>query len=198
MSISRVFVFIGRSGCGKGTQASGLEAGLRRAEPEKSIIHLETGKLFRQFIQGQNYTNEISNRIYKDGGLQPEFLTVHLWSDFFVSEMKKDANIIIDGTPRRLNEAVVLDTAFRFYGIDKPDIIYLNVSREWSRERMMERNRVDDNKHDIESRLDWFDTEVMPAIDYYRENAAYRFHDIDGQRTIEAIGVDIAKIADIG
>ncbi|MBU6426769.1 nucleoside monophosphate kinase [Patescibacteria group bacterium] len=193
----QTFIFIGRSGCGKGTQAALLDKALKKQTPKMPIVHLETGKLFRDFIQGKNYTHELSKKIYENGGLQPEFLTVHLWSDFFAENMKVDANLIIDGTPRKLAEARILHTAFEFYGRGRPKVILLNVSRKWSEDRMLERHRADDNKRDIKARLDWFDTEVAPTVEFFRNNSFYEFFDIDGERAIEAIHSDIVKTLDL-
>jgi adenylate kinase family enzyme len=191
--IPKTFIFIGRSGCGKGTQAQLLEKFLVEKSPGILVVHLETGKLFREFIKGKTYTHDLSRAIYESGGLQPDFLAVHLWSDFFVLEMKKDVHLIIDGTPRKLHESKILHTAFEFYKCEKPQVILLNVSRKWSEDRMLARKRVDDNKRDIAARLNWFDTEVTPAIDFYRDNSFYDFHDIDGERTIGEIHSDIVK-----
>jgi adenylate kinase len=189
----KTFIFVGRSGCGKGTQVDLLEEVLKQQTPEIPIVHLETGELFREFIKGGNYTHELSNKIYKSGGLQPEFLTIHLWADFFMKNMNEKVHMTIDGTPRRLNEAEVLDTALNFYNRKDVNVILLNVSRKWSEERMLARKRVDDNKRDINLRLDWFDADVVPAIEFFKNNSSYIFHDIDGERTIEEIHTDIVK-----
>lgn len=194
----QTFLFIGRSGCGKGTQAALLEKLLEHREPKMSIVHLETGKLFREFIKGATYTQEISKNILESGKLQPQFLTVALWSNFFVMNVRKECHLIIDGTPRRKDEASVLHTAFEFYDRVKPNIILLNVSRGWSEERMLERQRADDTKRDIELRLNWFETEVVPTIDYYKNNPFYAFHDINGEQPVESIHADIKKALGFG
>lgn len=186
-------IFTGRSGCGKGTQAELLDQFLKENTPEIPVIHLETGKLFREFIQGENYTHELSKKIYEHGGLQPEFLTIHLWSDFFVTNMQKNSHLIIDGTPRKLNESETIDSALRFYGRDKVNVVEINVSRQVSEERMLERKRSDDNKRDIEARLDWYDKEVVPAVDFFKNKSLYDFHEIDGERSIDDIHSDIVK-----
>ena len=189
----QTFIFTGRSGCGKGTQAELLEKILTEKSPEISVVHLETGKLFREFIVGESYTQGLSKMINKAGGLQPEFLTIHLWSDFFVKNIRENVHLITDGTPRKINEAKVLHTAFEFYKREKPKIIFLNVSRAWSKERMLARKRADDSLSDIEARLDWFDADVVPTIDFFRDNPFYDFHDVNGERTIEEIHDDIVK-----
>ena len=97
----------------------------------------------------------------------------------------------MDGTPRKLGEAIIFTEALTFYG-RKPKIIYLNVSRKWSEERLLGRGRVDDTSLEtIKKRLDWFDTDVAPAVDYLRTNPNVEFFDINGERTIEDIHTDI-------
>ena len=193
----QTYIFIGRSGCGKGTQAALLEKILRE-KTDNHIAHLETGKLFRDFFNGATITQEMAQTIYNNGLLQPEFLTVHLWSDFLVMNMKKETTLIIDGTPRRQNEALVLHTAFEFYHRDSAHVIYINVPRESSHQRMVERKREDDTERDIELRLNWFDTEVLPAIEYYRKNPFYKVHEINGERPIEEVHADIVKTLGLG
>ncbi|MFA6459517.1 MAG: nucleoside monophosphate kinase [Candidatus Paceibacterota bacterium] len=194
----QTYIFMGRSGCGKGTQAGLLEKLLENKKEKLPTVHLETGKLFRDFIKGATHTQEVSKTILESGGLQPEFLTVYLWSAFMVMNMRKDCHLIVDGTPRRRDEAAVLHTAFEFYMRTNPHIIYLDVSRTWSEKHMLERKRQDDNKRDIELRLNWFDTDVAPAIEYYRNNPFYSFHSVNGERAIEEIHADIVKILGLG
>lgn len=187
------FIFIGRSGCGKGTQAALLETYIKESDIKTHIIHLETGALFREFFKGSSYSHKLAHNVYKVGGLQPEFLTVHLWSNFFVKYMKDNAQLIIDGTPRKLHEARILDTALKFYGRPKPYVIYLNVSRDWAEKRLSARHREDDTKKDIQSRLDWFDTDVVPALDFYKNNGDYNFIEINSEREIQEVHDEILK-----
>ncbi len=190
----QTYIFIGRSGCGKGTQADLLRKVLAEKSSEIPITYMETGKLFRDFVMGQSYSQRLSKAINKEGGLQPEFLTIHLWSDFFVKNLTNNTHLITDGTPRKINEAKVLNTAFEFYKREKPHVIFINVSRAWSKERMLAREREDDKEVDIEARLDWYETEVVPTIDYYRNNPLYIFHDVNGERSIPEIHTDIVKM----
>lgn len=186
-------MFIGRSGCGKGTQAERLVDALKKKEPKRDIFYLEMGQKFRDFIKKDGYTNALSHNIYEMGGLQPSFLTVYTWSDIFVNGFKEGQHLIIDGTPRRLEEAHVLDGALKFYQREKPALVYLRVSRKWSEEKLLARKRADDNKEDIDARLAWFDTEVVPAIDFYRNNSDYQFVEVDGEQTIAKVHADIIK-----
>lgn len=190
----KTFIFIGRSGSGKGTQAKLLEAYLRKEDPAREIVHLETGNLFRDFFKtNDSYTHEKSGKIYGEGGLQPDFLSIDLWSTFFIQKMKPDVHLIIDGTPRKFHEAQVLDSAFKFYERAKPNLVFINVSRQWADDRLMSRGRSDDNKRDIKARLDWFETDVVKAINFYKTNPDYNFLDINGERGVEEVQESIMQ-----
>ena len=98
---------------------------------------------------------------------------------------------MFDGTPRRLIEAQLLDSVMGFFRREKPHLFFLNVSREWAREKLIARGRHDDSLEDVERRLAWYETEVVPAIGFYHENADYVFHNINGEQKIEKVHADI-------
>jgi len=193
ISKPETFIFIGRSGCGKGTQVKLLLEFLKANDPQREIVHLETGKIFREFINGPTYTHGQSRDIYEKGGLQPEFLTVNMWSNFFIKEMKPDVHLVTDGTPRKPQEAEVLDSAVRFYRRGLPHLIFINVSRGWAEARLLGRGRVDDSKKDIASRLDWYETDVVQAIDFYRTHNGYHYHEIYGEQPVEKVHQEILQ-----
>ncbi len=186
---------MGRSGCGKGTQVELLMEYMRAHDAEKrEIFHLETGATFREFIESGSYSSKLSKDIYMSGKLQPSFLAVHIWSHVFIENLKGDEHIILDGTPRTLAETPVLDTAFQFYGRTKPKVIVLDVSNEWSTERLKGRGRFDEkNPEDVKKRLEWFDTDVVPAIRYMEAAKLYEVHRINGEQSIEKVHDDIIK-----
>ncbi|PIP73303.1 MAG: hypothetical protein COW88_02470 [Candidatus Lloydbacteria bacterium CG22_combo_CG10-13_8_21_14_all_47_15] len=188
------YIFIGRSGCGKGTQAALLSDELKKRAPEREMLYLQTGALIRDFKAGENYSARRMNDIYMTGGRQPSFVAVNMWSNFFFKHIDdaKPQMLIADGTPRTLAEAEMLHRAFDwFYDIPEPTVIYLNVSNEWAIERLLGRGRMDDNKQDVAERLKWFETDVLPAVQYYRDNKYYRFFEVSGERSIEDIHQDI-------
>jgi len=188
------FIFIGRSGCGKGTQAELLMKYLKEHDASRDIFYLESGEKFREFIKGDKYSHKLSSEIYKKDERQPDFLAVHLWSHIFIENMKGDQHVVIDGSPRSLQETKILDTAMTFYKREKPAFIYMNVSRQWSTERLLSRGRSDDVKQEsIQKRLDWFDSDVMPAIEYAKENPLYNFVEINGEQMVEEVHEEIMK-----
>lgn len=188
----KTFIFVGRSGCGKGTQSNLLSDYLKKND-NKDVLYIQTGNEFREFIKGETVTQKLANEVYSKGGLQPEFIAVYMWIKVLVENYKLNEHLIFDGTPRRLHEAGVLSSVFDFYGNNKPYIIFIDVSKEESIKRLIARGRFDDNMQDIEERLSWYETEVEPVIEYYRNNKDYIFLDIDGARPIEEIHKDIVS-----
>lgn len=191
----KTFVLVGRSGGGKGTQARLLTDYIQRNDTESlPFLYVETGQHFRDFISKDGYTNNLAQEVSKDGGLQPDFLAIWNWSDIVVKELKDQMHLLIDGTPRSLAEAEVLDTALTFYKRKEPVIIYINVSAEWSRAHMKKRGRADDSQDSfIEHRINWFDDKVIPAIEFYRNSKLHEFIEVNGELSIEEIHSEIIK-----
>ncbi len=188
------FIFIGRSGCGKGTQAALIKEHILKENKEAEIFYLESGARFREFIQGETYSSKLSSEVYNQDHRQPDFLAVWNWAHLFVDSLKGTEHLMIDGTPRSLAEAKVLDTAMKFYKREKPYIVYINVSREWSQKHLLNRGRSDDATLDkIDRRLKWFESDVVPAIEYYRTHPDYRFIEVNGEQSVEKVSEVIQK-----
>lgn len=189
------FIFIGRSGCGKGTQAKLLLEHLRTAgviNEQHPLYQVETGSHFREFIAGTNHSQLLAKAVMERSDRQPDFLAVWIWSNALINNLTGQEHLFFDGTPRSLLEAHILDTALRFYGPRQVFIINLDVSRAWAEQRLRERGRADDLKSDdITKRLDWYDKDVAPAVAYYRDQSQYNFWQINGERSIEEIHQDI-------
>ncbi len=183
---SKAFIFIGRSGCGKGTQAKLFMDKFKGQNPSDPFYYLESGKNFRDFIEKDTYSSEISKKIMEEGELQPEFLAVWVWSHLMIDNIKKGEHLVLDGTPRKLREAHILETAFDFYGFKEIFVIHIDITKEETKKRLALRGRLDDKDlENVLKRLDWFDTEVMPIIDYYKSNPRYKYVHIDGEQSVE-------------
>ncbi len=189
----QAYIFIGRSGCGKGTQSELLTKKLRESNPDIKILHVESGNELRKFAKEDNYSAALTKKVLSEGGLMPEFMPMYLWGKLFVSGFTGQETTIFDGTPRKLMEAKVLDSLFPFYGMDKPWVIYLDVDHEESTRRLQGRGRADDTEEAIRKRMAWFENDVKPSVEFYRTNPNVRFLDIDGERSIDEVHADIVK-----
>lgn len=187
------FIFIGRSGCGKGTQAGLLKDRIAHLDPDKrQILYIETGNYVRDFIRQEHYSSKIARDIYERDDREPDFLGAFLWSKALIDELDENMHLVIDGAPRARDEAQVFTSALEFYKREKPTVIYINVSRKWSENRLLARGRSDDRTlTKIDKRLNWFDKDVVPAIEYLKTNSLFRFIEIDGEQPIKKVHADI-------
>lgn len=192
MNSQQTFIFFGRSGSGKGTQAHLLLGYLEKHSQYKNL-YIETGQKFRNFIaQEHNHTALLTQKVLDDGGLMPVFMPIWLWTGEMVEKFTGKENIILDGLCRRPDEAPVLDSAVKFYGLTKPNVIYIATSKEWSLDKLKSRGRADDDtESDMLRKLEWFDWNVVPAMSFFHENPDYNFIEINGEQSIEAVHNDI-------
>lgn len=192
-NMSSIFIFIGRSGCGKGTQAELLQKALE--DKGERVLYIETGHLFRDFITGESFSQKKSKALYETSVRQPDFLACHMWSHLLLKSYEKGMNVILDGTPRSYAEALVLESAFNFFEFEHKYILHLNVSRDWAEERLAARGRLDDTSREkIEKRLNWFDKDVVPAIEYFKNNPSAQLVNVNGEQDIELVHSDIMKM----
>ncbi len=189
--IPQTFIFIGRSGCGKGTQSKLLQAYLEKNDPSRKVLYIQTGQELREFIKGDNTTQKLCGALYEKGGLQPEFLAVYMWTNVIVNKYTAGEHMIMDGMPRKYHEAGVLDSVWSFYNIKHPHVIYLNIPKEESLKRLLARKRVDDTQDEIEKRLSWFETEVIPTLDFFKNNKDYTYVEIDGTQSVEDVHKEV-------
>lgn len=193
----QTFIFIGRSGCGKGTQAKLLEEYLKKADPKTKSLYIQTGAEFREFIQGGSTTQKLSKKMYDKGEFQPEFLAVFMWTNVLVRKYTAGEHLILDGMPRKYHEAGILDSIFSFYKLEKPYVVYIDISKDESVNRLLARKRIDDTREEIEERLSWFESEVIPTLDFFKNNPDYKYLTIKGEGKIEDIHKEILKQAKV-
>lgn len=187
----QTYIFYGRSGSGKGTQAELLIKKLEASQDR--VVYIETGARLREFIKEVGLTQELTSQVMNAGGLLPSFLPIWIWTHTFVRNLNGKEHLILDGLARRAYEAPILHEALKFYNRSNPVVVVINVSRAWSKERLLARGRVDDKGIDIEKRLDWYESNVLPTIDFYRNNDYYTVLDIDGEQPIEKVHADIMQ-----
>jgi adenylate kinase family enzyme len=183
----QAYLFIGRSGSGKGTQSKKLIEEYLKPKGD-NIYYLETGEGFRKFMKGEKYSNNLA-RTYS---LSPEFLAVWVWSTFLIENLEENQTLVLDGVARKILEAPVLESAFNFYGYEKVNIMYINVPREVARQRMVDRGRPDDlNPAEVEKRLNWFESDVAPVIEFFRSSPRYNFIEINGDQDVEGVHTEV-------
>ena len=189
----QTFIFYGRSGCGKGTQADLLIKHLEKTGPKRKVLYAETGNLLRAFAAQEGYSNKLVKNVLDTGGLLPEFMPIFVWSQFLAEKMTGDEHLVFDGVCRRPPEAPVLDSALKFYKREKPIVILINVSHDWAKARLLARGRSDDDQVEVEKRLAWYEADVVPTMKFFENNQDYRFLKINGEQAIEKVHQDIIE-----
>jgi adenylate kinase len=210
------FVLIGRSGCGKGTQAKLL------MEKYKNLYYISSGDLFRDLAKADTDVGAKIRKITEAGGLPFDDLATTLWMHKISYNVREDQGIIADGMPRRLSEAENFDRFMEFLERSKNTFYLLvDISRQEAYDRLTKRrickkcaklipwvgefkklekcdecggelfNRTDDNPESINNRLDYYDKEVVRVLDYYKKDN--RLMTVNGDQPIEKVFEDILK-----
>ena len=180
------FVFIGRSGSGKGTQADLL---MKKLPYLKSVT---TGNLFRDLSKQDTDTGNRIRKALAEGGLPFDDLATTLWMREIAYTVKEDEGILLDGAPRRVSEAKNLERFLTFLERDKYVFnIFLDISRDEAFLRLKERGRDDDTDQAINARLDYFEEFVQSVVAFYKERG--RLVTINGEQSKENVFSDICK-----
>jgi adenylate kinase len=185
-------IFIGPQGSGKGTQIEKLMSLLDQAEPARNVVEIQTGRGFRAMVKSQTTFAEkkvISSM--QAGDLQPDFLTNILWGQEMLTQLDNESHLLIDGFPRNIDQAKVLDEALAFFERGSVSIINLDTPEEVVKERMLARGREDDSVASIEHRLQQYRKETLPVLDFYSNRSNTSLHNIEGTDTIEGVSAQI-------
>jgi adenylate kinase len=189
----QTFIFFGPSGCGKGTQAKLLQDELKKKDPERNIIYVESGQNLRNLAQGSSFTSKRVKEMMEKGELAPVFLPICLWTEDLIEKLEGNEHLFFDGVSRRLVEANVLDSALKFYDRKNLTILSFEVSDEWAKKLMKGRGRADDTEEEMNKRLAWYKENTVPAIEYFKNDPDYKFISINGEHTIEEVHADVME-----
>ncbi|HCC06497.1 TPA: hypothetical protein DEP94_04065 [Candidatus Nomurabacteria bacterium] len=187
----KIYIMLGRSGSGKGTQID-LFMKYLEGKGVENIVHSTTGGEFRAFIQSDSYTASIAREIVNQGGLPPEFIAIWAWTNNLIKTLKGNETLIIDGSPRRPVEMEALRGAIPYYGYGKATVIYLDVSEVWATDKLMSRGREDDK--DLEAmkrKMKWFQDDVIPCVDLYEKDSSVSFIRVNGEQTVEQVHAEL-------
>jgi adenylate kinase family enzyme len=194
----RFVILMAPPGGGKSTQAALLKK--KMEEVHSDVIHVTTGGSFREFIQGDNFIAKQARDVQNAGGLQPEFLSIWNWTNIFIHRLGENTSVILDGAPRKVVETEALHKLFTFLGYTRIDVIYLEVTSAWakdrqkSREAKSEEKRVDaSTDEEIEKRILLFYEEILPCVEIFKNDPRYSFARINGERSIEEIHTEIME-----
>lgn len=181
-------IFIGPQGSGKGTQIERLAAVMAEKDPARRVVDIQTGRRFRALAaKRETYADKKIADSLDSGELQPDFITHLLWGQAMLDQLDDKSHLLIDGFPRTVTQADVLEDALDFFEREHIHVINLDTPEEVVRTRMQERARADDTTDSIETRLRWYREDTLPVLDFYRVRPDTTVHDIDGTDSIDGV-----------
>lgn len=190
----KTVLFYGSSGSGKGTQANLVKEYLEKTDKEHGVVYIETGQELRRLAKGFSVAARSTKKVMDEGRLMPSFIPAWAWTDVLIRDYTGNEHLILDGLARRYEEAIILEEALQFFCRGDVTVIILNVPKEWAVEKLMARGRSDDNKEDILRRLDWYDENVLPAVNYFKEKSDFKVVEMDASGTIEEVKEKVFKV----
>jgi adenylate kinase len=140
------------------------------------VPHIATGDMLREMRELDTPVARELRAVLDRGDLVDDELMIDLIRDR-LSRGDTVAGFVLDGFPRTLAQAEALDELLRELGRDLDIVFDLQVpKREMLLERLLRRaaeeGRSDDTPEVIERRLELYESETAPLVDYYRTHQA--------------------------
>jgi adenylate kinases len=184
-------ILFGPPGVGKGTQAKLLVE-------EFHSVHISTGDLLREAVKNKTILGLKAKSFMDAGNLVPDDVVVGLIEEVLKSDEARE-NFILDGFPRTLPQANALDALFEKLGVRLDSVISFEVDNEEIIDRLNQRRlcrgcgriytlarigadlkvcpqcggevyqRDDDKPEPVRRRLEVYQQQTKPLIDYYRK-----------------------------
>jgi adenylate kinase len=117
-----MIVFLGPPGAGKGTQAETISK-------EKKIPHISSGNLLREAVEAGTETGKKARNYIEKGLLVPDQIVVDIIRERILKNDSK-VGFVLDGFPRTLSQAKVLDEMLKSLGNSLDMVFYFSVSEE--------------------------------------------------------------------
>lgn len=207
-------VLLGPPGAGKGTQAKSISN-------KYSIPHISTGDIFRKNIS-ENTPLGIEAKSYMDNGqLVPDEVTINMVKDRLQQEDCKQG-YLLDGFPRTVSQAEALQDFLDSRNESLDTALLIEVPRDFILERMTGRRvcpscgasyhikfnpaangkcelcgsdvvqRKDDTEETVKERLDVYEKQTQPLIDFYKNKNL--LSTVDGTQAINKVFESICKV----
>jgi len=178
-------IILGAPGSGKGTQA-------KLIAEKFSLSHISTGQLLRAESENGTEKGQLVAKLLSQGGLLPFETVLDVLNPVI---LKAQAGFILDGTPRDLHQAEYLEYFFNQNNLNLDKVLYLDIPKDESLKRLLKRaeteHRSDDNSQTILHRLEVYQKDTLPVINYYQSKGL--LIKIDGTPDIQTIFLDIVN-----
>lgn len=176
-------ILLGAPGAGKGTQASKLKDAY-------NLPHISTGDIFRENIKNQTPIGVVAKSFIDKGQLVPDEVTCKIVEER-ISRADCANGYMLDGFPRTIAQAEALDKIAKIDLVVNMDVdhsllldrlcgrrVCKNCGESYHLSRLGGRTdcercggelyqRKDDNPETVQNRLDVYNAQTAPLIEYY-------------------------------
>lgn len=179
-------ILLGAPGSGKGTQAENIVN-------RYNIPHISTGDLLRAEVAAGTELGLKAKAIMESGGLVSDDIVLGM-IEKRLSDGSGTDGFMLDGFPRTLPQAEALDELLGRLGQPVDIVIFFDVDYGEIMDRLLARKRADDNEETIRKRLEIYEAQTAPLIDYYKAKGNLR--NVAGVGEVDAISQRIFQILD--
>lgn len=179
-------ILLGAPGSGKGTQAE-------RIVEKYGMPHVSTGDLLRAEVAAGTPLGNQAKEIMEAGGLVSDEIMLGMIEERLGQDDVVNG-FMLDGFPRTLPQAESLDALLARLGQPVDVVIFFNVDYGEIMQRLLARKRADDNEETIRKRLEVYEAQTAPLIDYYKSKGNLRT--VQGTGEIDAITRRIFTVLD--
>lgn len=201
-------VLLGAPGAGKGTVAQELVA-------DYGVAHISTGDLLRAAVKGGTELGLQAKQYMDAGELVPDQLVIDLVKERLAAD-DAQKGFILDGFPRNTMQAVTLDSELSGLGRTIDCALLIDVEPAIIIERLSSRRtcracghtgtateticpacggemyqRDDDKPETIQNRLDVYEKNTSPLVEYYRGQGLLK--SVNGAQSMEAVYADVKE-----
>lgn len=164
-----MIVFFGPAGAGKSVQGQMLTArhGWRWLSTGQLLRDTHDPELLKKMSSGELIDNETTQRVFADA----------------LDRAKDIEHVILDGFPRRLDQAKWLVETQKVHGRSISLVIVLEVPQSEILRRLQLRGRVDDTPETVARRMNIYRQEIYPILTYLTSEHVRIVH-IDGMGTV--------------
>ena len=185
-------LLLGPQGSGKGTQA-------KRLAGTYGLAHIATGDMIREMKERPTELGAELKAVYDRGDLVSDDLMIRLIRDR-LDRGDTLPGFVLDGFPRTMAQAEALDELLQELGRGVDIVLEFQVAdRQELRDRMLRRaaeeNRSDDTPEAIERRLELYERETAPLVEWYRTTRG-NVVGIHADRTVDEVFHEITEALD--
>lgn len=191
-------IFVGKSGCGKGTQTELLQQYFENNNICNPLYIFTTSDNLRAILDGSTFLKDKCKVVMSSGGLLPNTFTISAFARGMLENMTEDTSLIVDGYARSVPQAESLVAICQFLDFTELLVVDLDTTDDEVINRMKLRGRSDDTDAGIAARMAFYQNDVMPAIEYFKNNSFCKYYKIDGNNTIPKVHEDIINSVSFG